>query len=95
MAKPWDITSHPTDVGKIAHYPARFVSAARASWAALIKYQARNRASSRVCSDVSRLCHLSLLFVLIVSVIFKDAVAVERHIPFPHCSPHISSLNDY
>lgn len=95
MAKPWDITSPPTDAGKIVHYPGRFVSAARGSWAALIKYQARSRTSSSVGSDVSHLCLLSLLFVLIVSVIFKDGVAVERHIPFPHYSPHISSLNDY
>lgn len=42
-----------------------------------------------------RLCRLSLLFVLTVSVIFEDDVAVERHISFPHYSFHISSLNDY
>lgn len=41
------------------------------------------------------LCLQSLLFVLIVSVIFKDVVAVEQHISFPHYSPHILSLNDY
>lgn len=33
MAKPWDITSPPTDAGTSVHYPGRFVSAARGSWA--------------------------------------------------------------
>lgn len=41
------------------------------------------------------LCFLSLPSFLIVSVIFKDDVAVERHIPFPYHSTRISSLNDY
>lgn len=55
MAKPWDITSPPTDAGKIVHYPGGFVSAAQGSWASLIKYQARSRASSSVGSDRSHL----------------------------------------
>lgn len=41
------------------------------------------------------LCFQSLLFFLIVSVIFRNDVAVERHIPFPDYSTHILSLNDY
>lgn len=73
--------------GQDSQLPWRFVSTVQGSWAALIKYQARIRASSSVSSDMSRLCLLSLLFVLTVSVIFQGDVAVERHISFLHYQP--------